>query len=452
MRLLPPPQFFDDSHSYEGAITDGRDEPWLLVEDTTSSPPPTSPRTITTEVHLPLPRPTGKREPKKKKKETQEQIRQKKIDIKYDALPETQQFNVADGYVTFCRTFKYLGSRISYNLRDDADIEARLAAANQSMGALKEVWRNPHLDTYSKYLLFRAIPMNLLLWGCENWSLRQDLLRRLEVFLHRSIRRILHITITQVQEDHIRNDKIRRMFYDIPCVNNMIAARQLGFLGKVVRGPHDAPARRMLTACCQHKRKRGRPYLHNKDVIVRNLRLLFVRVPEVVIDDFGSVKDWYKEATHKTYWTALIRCLLDKQAPIPTRPTEWPLPRRRSPRGHPSSSTSQNDAENDTTGDVPPIPSPPRRRPPPTPPPPQHNQTGTDYDPTMVGHSLAHSFKALGLGLGATETEVKVAYRALARIYHPDKHNPMRTGMTHAEASEYFKLINNAQAYLCEVL
>jgi DnaJ-class molecular chaperone len=69
----------------------------------------------------------------------------------------------------------------------------------------------------------------------------------------------------------------------------------------------------------------------------------------------------------------------------------------------------------------------------------------------MVGQSLEHSFKALGLGLGATETEVKVKYHALA-IYHPDKHDPTRTGMTHAEASEYFKLINIAQAYLCEVL
>ena len=186
------------------------------------------------------------------------------------------------------------------------------------MGALKEVWRNPHLDTYSKYLLFCAIPMNLLLWGCENWSLRQDLLWQLEVFLYRSIRRILHISIVQVQEERIRNDKIRRLFYDIPCVINMIAARQLGFLGKVVRGPHDAPTRRMLTACCQHKRKRGRPYLHNKDVIVRNLCLLFAQIPEVVIDDYGSVKDWFKEASHETYWTALVRCLLDKQAPLPT--------------------------------------------------------------------------------------------------------------------------------------
>ncbi len=100
----------------------------------------------------------------------------------------------------------------------------------------------------------------------------------------------------QVQEDHIRNEKIRQMFYDIPCVINMIATKQLGFLGKVVRGPHDSPACWMLTACCQHKRKRGRPYLHNKDVIVQNLRLLFARIPEVIIDDYGSVKDWFKEA------------------------------------------------------------------------------------------------------------------------------------------------------------
>jgi hypothetical protein len=241
----------------------------------------------------------------------------------------------------------------------------------------------------------------------------------------------------------------------------MIAARQLGFLGKVVRGPHDAPACRMLTAYCQHKRKRGRPYLHNKDVIVQNLRLLFARIPKVVINDYGSVKDWFKEASHESYWTALVRCLLDKQAPLPTRPIEWPPQKQCSPRGHPSSSAPQNDTDptnNDEDGgqndsaEPPPIPSPPRRCPPPPPPSPRRSQPRTDYDPEMVGRSLEHSFKALGLGLGATETEVKVKCRALARIYHPDKHDSARTGMTHAEASEYFKLINNPQAYLCDVL
>ncbi len=143
--------------------------------------------------------------------------------------------------------------------------------------------------------------MNLLLWGCKNWSLQQDLLRHLKIFLHRSVWRILHISITNVQEQHLQNEKIHRMFYNIPCVKNMITARQLGFLGKVVRGPIGHPAHRMLTACCQHKRNQGRPYLHNKDVIVRNLRLLFKKVPEVVIDNYGSVKDWFQEALHTKY-------------------------------------------------------------------------------------------------------------------------------------------------------
>ncbi len=46
---------------------------------------------------------------KEEKEETQESAQQRKIDAKYDALPETQQFDIADGYVTFCQTFKYLG-------------------------------------------------------------------------------------------------------------------------------------------------------------------------------------------------------------------------------------------------------------------------------------------------------------------------------------------------------
>ncbi len=65
------------------------------------------------------------------------------------------------------------------------------------------------------------------------------------------------------------------------------------------------------TACCQHKRNCGCPYLHNKDVFIRNLWLLFAKVPKVVINDYGSVKDWFREASHESYWTQLVQCLLD---------------------------------------------------------------------------------------------------------------------------------------------
>jgi hypothetical protein len=41
----------------------------------------------------------------------------------YDELAETTPILVADGQVTFCRHFKYLGSFISFSLCDDFDIE-----------------------------------------------------------------------------------------------------------------------------------------------------------------------------------------------------------------------------------------------------------------------------------------------------------------------------------------
>ena len=84
-----------------------------------------------------------------------------------------------------------------------------IAAANASMGAMSKVWDDDNVDKYSKYLLFKAIPCNLLLWGCESWALRKSLLASLKVFLHRGIRRILKIRISEVIKQHITSTSIR---------------------------------------------------------------------------------------------------------------------------------------------------------------------------------------------------------------------------------------------------
>jgi hypothetical protein len=109
----------------------------------------------------------------------------------YDALDKTQPIAVKDGFVTVCCHFKYLGFFISFSLCNDYDVEKHVITATQSMGALKNVWNSPHLDVWSKYLLFWAIPMNLLLWGCKTWSMQKALSNKLEVFFHRNIGCIL---------------------------------------------------------------------------------------------------------------------------------------------------------------------------------------------------------------------------------------------------------------------
>ena len=89
----------------------------------------------------------------------------------------------------------------------------------------------------------------------------------------------------------------------------------------------------------------------------------------------------------------------------------------------------------------------PRQRCQPAPrPPPSANDI-----PEQVGHNMYNSLKILGLGLGATERGVKLAYCRLARIYHPEKQEQIHhnTGKWHLWNStmpshSYDSTFNNA--------
>jgi hypothetical protein len=87
----------------------------------------------------------------------------------------------------YTQVIYYLLMDSGVSVCDDFDIKNQVTAAMQSMGALKNIWNSPHLDIWSKYLLFQAIPMNLLLWGCEMWLMWKALANKLEVFLHCNI-------------------------------------------------------------------------------------------------------------------------------------------------------------------------------------------------------------------------------------------------------------------------
>ena len=382
------------------------------------------------------------------RKASEEKAKQKAEfeETRYFGFDETKPIAVKDGFVTFTMHFKYLGSFISYNLRDDFDIDTRIKKAGMAMGALRHFFNNKHVDTYTKHLIFKAIPLNLLLWGCEAWSLREEHYIKLESFLQRSIRNILNITMTQVQEDHIKREHIREMFYGIADIRTTIAARQLSFVGKAVRNNIPGlPTRLMITACCNHERVPGRPQLHNKDTLCNNLVLLFERVEYVTIDAKGSLKDWIKYAQDAPIWKDLIRCMLDPRRKIPDRPN-WES--RNSSNTGANSQSNQSSQRQDQSG--------PRqertgRRPPPRA---RRDEepTNRQWNPEGVGRNLFDSFGVLGLGFGATEMDVKTAYRMLALRYHPDKNDPEITGMNRDQATAHFQLLNTANSYLRSVL
>ena len=75
-----------------------------------------------------------------------------------------------------------------------------------------------------------------------------------------------------------------------------------------------------------------------------------------------------------------------------------------------------------------------------------------EYDETEGTSTREEHLETMGLCESATALDIKKAYRKAALLYHPDKYQEPDSvgGMTKEEATEHFKKINNAYAWLVE--
>lgn len=107
----------------------------------------------------------------------------------YENSPETNRITIGDGFVDSTKHSNYVGSNISYHMRDNYDIE-------RSMGSFSIYWNTSHVHMFYKYIIFMAISVNLLLWGCESRALNESSLNRLDVFLYKSVTRVVRIKMS----------------------------------------------------------------------------------------------------------------------------------------------------------------------------------------------------------------------------------------------------------------
>ena len=140
----------------------------------------------------------------------------------YEECAETNEVPMAGGFVSYCCHFKYLGSWMSYNLRDDYDINMRIESASKSFAVLRSFFNRPEVSIHSKYLIFMAIQINLLLWGCASWALRKGQLLKLERFVNQKVRSILNLNLWHMKDQSITIKKQGEMFNNIPSMQTLI--------------------------------------------------------------------------------------------------------------------------------------------------------------------------------------------------------------------------------------
>ena len=266
-----------------------------------------------------------------------------------------------------------------------------------------------------------------------------------------------------VIDEKITNESVRKRFFNILTIRYQLVKQQLTFIGKVVRNSEDQIPTQMLTAWCDNKRKPGAPLQNNKNTLAQNIRLI---VPSAA--KYGLLTIWVYLALYGGYWAHLVNQL-------GTYPLTWdgaePNLRSTPP---PRSSRRTVVPSTPPCRQAPPNSSPPfrachphftltpTRRNAPQPSlrckalprrknsPRQTQSDHQNYDRKKLDHNRGDFLGILNLPVSytATEREIKVQYRRLARIYHPYKYNPTTNKTSKYEAQEHFKLINNAYKYL----
>ena len=148
-----------------------------------------------------------------------------------------------------------------------------------------------------------AIPLNLLLWGCESWALTKDLIK-IRSFLYEMSTKNLGIKWFEVVDNKISNKTVCTSFNNIRKVESLIAKGRLLFVGIIIRITCNKIPARLISAFIYKKGPRGSPNTTVRHSILNDIRKI---IPSV--DKNGSIKTWAHIARDELLWSILVNNL-----------------------------------------------------------------------------------------------------------------------------------------------
>jgi len=170
------------------------------------------------------------------------------------ALTNKQPLYVYNEIIERVTQFTYLGSIVDNTGGTEVDLRARTRKAQAAFSALNKIWHSTTYSTQTKLRIFNTNVKAVLLYGCETWKNSKYITTKLQVFINKSLRKILRI----FWPDQITNNELWKRTKQ-PRVDFRIRKRKWGWLGHTLRKPIDDITRLALEWNPQGKWSRGRP-------------------------------------------------------------------------------------------------------------------------------------------------------------------------------------------------
>jgi len=148
--------------------------------------------------------------------------------------------------------FTYLGSLITSDGRSVTEIKKRIGMAKEVFNKMSAVFKNRQLKVKTKVRVLECYVWSVLLYGCDAWTVNENMKERLKSVEMWFLRRMLRISWTE----RVTNEEVLRRAGVKRTLMKVIRKRQMQFLGHVMRckGLENL----VLTGKIEGKRSRGR--------------------------------------------------------------------------------------------------------------------------------------------------------------------------------------------------
>ena len=155
-------------------------------------------------------------------------------------------FEVSQGrFISSCKTFRYLGSIISHDLDDTADIDTRITKSQGAFAYMGPVLLNKKIHKRLRSSLYSALIVNNALWGCDSWAMTEKHYHKLDVFQNYCVRRLSGMTLYHCQHFK-RSSKDMHSKLNLPKLSTTARIRQLRYLEKIAHQPTTRLTRQII--------------------------------------------------------------------------------------------------------------------------------------------------------------------------------------------------------------
>ena len=202
------------------------------------------------------------------------------------------------GFIPIVSEFKYLGSYLARDCRDDTDVDARIRSAGAAFGALRKcLFSSSQVWAAAKRAVYVGLVLSILLYGSECWCLTEVLFNRLRSFHRRCVREMSRVSMKHSREHRLSDSELRSRL-GLQTIDVYISRRQLGWAGHLARMPFERLPRKMLSSWVRADRPIGAPQF-------TYARGLLKALGKAGIDS----KTWHQLAQDREGWREKINVL-----------------------------------------------------------------------------------------------------------------------------------------------